>query len=109
MIKLVKPMLSGRQKYTRYIQARLRSAHLRNDLELLIANRVNLGICSVDDLNTYYQQFYVIVFYLKAKKRISDNDAAQSFAKVFSPDLELRVLNRLQIFQPNMTPRISMI
>ncbi|KAF8131783.1 hypothetical protein K438DRAFT_1911908 [Mycena galopus ATCC 62051] len=76
-----------------------------SDLNMLIGEYSHVGILSLEDLETFYQQFLRITTYLISKRRLSDNEQSRTFLRVAQPaSFTWEVKLCLQIKQPDVHP-----
>jgi hypothetical protein len=74
------------------------------DLDMLIGERVQVGIISTNDVADYYRQFLLISRYLISKNCLSSIDQLQNFMCGFRPELVQRVMQRLELRLPTHLP-----
>lgn len=67
------------------------------DLDLLIEERLRIGISSVNDLNAFHLQFSAIAAWLKEKRNLTDMDQKKAYVRAFRPELLAAINLRLQL------------
>ena len=75
-----------------------------DDLDRLTGAQQRLGIQSLEELSTYYRQFYAISSFLISKNRLSKGEQSRSFRRGLSDALWARISARLQLKFPDHSP-----
>ena len=71
------------------------------DIDILIGERLRLGINSVNDLADFNTRFLVTTSWLIDRQQLSDLEQRRSYIRAFPPSLLTSILARLQIKFPN--------
>jgi hypothetical protein len=74
------------------------------DVDKLVGERLRLGIISLEDLATYYRQFYVMTQFLIDRGRYSSAEQSRAFIRGLQPQFCQRVDQRLQLRHPDHHP-----
>ena len=83
-----------------------RTQYSLTDIDILIGERLRLGIYSADGLDDFHKQFLEITNWLIDKGRLSDLEQQRSYIRAFRPSLLTSILTRLQNKFPDQHPDI---
>ena len=73
----------------------------REDLFNLVIRTMQQGINTLEEWSNFYRDYYAISSYLITKNRFSADEQGRKIFDVLSPTVRDRVLNRLQIKEPD--------
>jgi hypothetical protein len=79
---------------------------INSDLDILIGERLRLGIESVNDLADFHMRFLAITNWRIERRQLSDLEQQRSYIRAFPPLLLTSILTRLQIKFPDQHPNI---
>ena len=78
-----------------------------SDIDILIGERLRLGISSINDLADFHMRFLAITNWLVDERGFSDVEQQRSYIRAFRPPLLTSILTRLHIKLPDQHPDIS--
>src|SRR5271156_2699283 len=76
------------------------------EMDLLIGQRLRLGLTTMQDLSDYHLQFLGITRWLISKGHLADLEQQRAFLRAFQPQFLVLVMNRLTIKKPDHHPDI---
>src|SRR5271156_3106202 len=76
------------------------------EMDLLIGQRLRLGLTTMQELSDYHLQFLGITRWLISKGHLADLEQQRAFLRAFQPQFLVLVMNRLTIKKPDHHPDI---
>ena len=77
-----------------------------NDIDLLIMERLQVGINNATDLADFHLRFHQITSWLVSKDHLCELEQRRAYVRAFRPPLMSLIANRLQIKFPDLHPNI---
>ena len=75
-------------------------------MDVLIGERLQLGMSLLNELTDYHLQFMAITNWLIEKKHLGDLEQQRAYIRAFQPQLLSAINNRLQLKKPDHHPSI---
>ena len=83
-----------------------RDQYSSSDVDILVGERLRLGIHFEDELDDFHKRFLKITNWLIDRRQLSDLEQQRSYIRAFRPSLLTSILTRLQTKIPDQHPDI---
>ena len=84
-----------------------RDQYSSSDVDILIGERLRLGIHYEGELDDFHKRFLEITNWLIERQQLSDLEQQRSYIRAFRPSLLTPILTRLQTMIPDQHPDVS--